>query len=269
MIKKITSASLSYILLISTFNGCSSKFCNPSNTGFVSGIFCIASGGFDDRIVIFGQRVKIAKDKYFEALLEYQEMVAEITQDNRKIVKLRKNINLMNRHSDKVIKMIDNISTYEKTITNQYTRREAIREEKRNLKEEVNNFTRTLQKVAQASVISIEQKEQVVRKMRLGQLTERQAVVIEKFTGNRNLVLAKVEREVQNKTQKSINLSASLSRNIDNSNSNELKQRGIGLLLSTKSIHKTKEIHVEKRKRLGLEVERRNLGVEVERREYN
>jgi len=250
IIKKSTILSISALLTIGSFTGCSVKNCDPSEAGFFTGIGCEFSGAYDERLSIFGMRVQVAKDKYLQTLLEYQEMVATITEDHTQIEALKEGIDSMNNEAIEIEQIITEIDQEEQIIKKlkrekkREEKRVKIKQKKRKLVKKLKKFSKSVKKVAKASVVSKKQKKIVMKKLKSGKLDKKTSVKLEKFTQNSGVLLAKAESEVLKNTEKTMYLSQSLVKMAEaNAPSSKLKQEGIGLILRAKNIHKTKKIH--------------------------
>lgn len=250
MTTKIVALSLSSVLLLSSFSGCSAKNCNPSTAGFIGGIGCSMSGAYEERLSIFGVRFDIAKDKYLKTLLEYQEMVAEATNDRTQITELKTNIDIMDREADEIETIISEIDEDEKVIksiksTPQVVKKKkALKAKKRVLSKKLTKYSKSVKKVAKSSIVSKQKKKLVLQKMKSGTLSKKTTLKLQKLTADNGAILAKAESHVLKTTQQSLFMVASLKKVADNDGSSkELKQNAIGLLLRSKAMVKSKKIH--------------------------
>jgi len=242
MIKNIATLSLTSLLLIGNFNGCSAKNCDPSSAGFFGGIGCELSGAYDDRLSIFGVQVQIAKDKYLKTLLEYQEMVAQITQDNTQVTELQNNLEQMNNEVIEIEQIIVDISEDEKV--NSAKQQKVIKVKKAKLVKKLKTFSKTVERVGKSSVVSSKQKKIVMKKLKSGTLDKKTSIKLKKITENNGAVLAKAESEVLKNTQKTMYMVSSLSKVAqEGGDSGKLKHESVGVILRSKNMYKTKKIH--------------------------
>ena len=250
MKNKIVAISLSSVLLLSSFSGCSAKNCNPSTAGFIGGIGCNLSGAYDERLSIFGVRFNIAKDKYLKTLLDYQEMVAEATNDRTQITQLKTNIEIMNREANQIEAIILEIEEDEKVIEAIQSapqvaqKKKAPKVKKKVLSKKLTTFSKSVERVGKSSIVSKKQKKLVLKKMKSGILSKTTTLKLKKLTANNGAILAKAESHVLKTTQQTMFMVSSLKKSVDNDgNSKELKQNAVGLLLRSKAMVKSKKIH--------------------------
>lgn len=250
MTNKIVALSLSSVLLLSSFSGCAAKNCNPSTAGFIGGIGCSLSGAYEERLSIFGVRFDIAKDKYLKTLLDYQEMVAEATNDRTQITQLKTNIEIMNREANQIEAFILEIEEDEKIIEQVKStpqiikKKKVLRVKKKVLSKKLTKFSKSVERVGKSSIVSKQQKKLVLKKMNSGTLSKKTTLKLKKLTADNGAVLAKAESHVLKTTQQTMFMVASLKKTAENDGSSkELKQNAVGLLLRSKAMVKSKKIH--------------------------
>ena len=171
MIKNFISTSVVSIVAAGVLAGCSAKDCNPSNpTGgaFFGALGCSISGGYDERAAIMKQRVnlseenlKVAQNRYYKVLLEYQTFMAELTNDHSKLDSIEVSISEVDNAAQEVAYLHDEIIQEEErylgTKVKSPAERQRIEAKKRTFSKKLKTYAKKKSTLAKKLVITPKQ----------------------------------------------------------------------------------------------------------------